>query len=630
MVANRAGIGYNAITRSLGEGVRNNSFHHTGKLPFYRHIDKATKALIQGVRGGAATVHYTFIDPEIEVLLNLKSQRSADDVRIEFLDYCMVYHPYFLELYKANKPLKLISYKDHPEVYDAMYSKVYSDFVRLYEKAPAVKEVSARDVLHTFLIRRAETGRNYWMNSYEANVKSSFLEPIKQSNLCVKGDTNILTDKGYFPIATLEGATITVWNGETWSEVTVQKTGTNQKLLKVTTSQDKFIECTEYHKFYTINSNYVEQVTRAHELKAGDKLTRTILPVLDFGTKVLKSPYTNGFFTGDGTYDSNNRARLYFYEKGGKLPCVNKVDAIISGTGILDSSDRLIYTVESTLEPKYFVPDASYTIDSRVKWLEGFLDADGSLQNNGKTPSVVFSTSNKVFGENVAKLAESLGISIKKTTGSPEQFTMMPDGHGGYKEYLTAETYRYTVCSTDYWKLYDLGLRLNKMKDLKRPNRLCTQFEKVISIVEVEGLHDTYCVTEPKRGKVVFNGILTGNCQEILQPTNAYSHVQDMYVYDEDVGGEISLCNLGGIVFGRVINYERTCYLLLKFIDTIIEMQHLPFPNLEYTSKARRNVAVGIINLANYLAKNGLSYEGQEARTLVYNECKKKIELYII
>lgn len=295
MVANRAGIGYNAITRSIGEGVRNGSFSHTGKLPFYRHIDRATKALTQQTRGGSATVHYTFIDPELEVLLNLKSQRSAEDVKIEFMDYSLVYHPYLLELYIKDKPLKLISLIKHPEVYEALHSSKYEDFVLAYEKAEAEKEISTRDMLHTFMTRRVETGRNYWVNALEVNRHTTFNDRIHMSNLC----------------------------------------------------------------------------------------------------------------------------------------------------------------------------------------------------------------------------------------------------------------------------------------------------------------------------------------QEITQPTKPYRNILDLYEPGRDTGGEISLCNLGGIVFGRVDNYERTCYLLLKFIDTIIEIQHLPFPNLEYTSKARRNVAVGIINLANFLASNGLSYEGEEARNLVHKECEK-------
>lgn len=298
MVANRAGIGYNAITRSLKDPVRGGSFHHTGKLPFYRHIDKTTKALTQQSRGGAATIHYTFIDPEIEVLINLKSQRSAEDVRIEFVDYSLVYHPYLLELYLRNEDVKLISYYDHPEVYDALYSPNYSDFVELYSSAKATKLINARTLLNTYLVRWGETGRMYSMNALEANRHTTFLDPIKQSNLC----------------------------------------------------------------------------------------------------------------------------------------------------------------------------------------------------------------------------------------------------------------------------------------------------------------------------------------QEILQPTNAYDHVTDLYnTTNEDTGGEISLCNLGGIVFGRIKNWERTCYLLLKFIDTIITMQYLPFPDLVRTSNNRRNVAVGIINLANFLASNGLNYEGEEARNLVHKECEKML-----
>lgn len=42
----------------------------------------------------------------------------------------------------------------------------------------------------------------------------------------------------------------------------------------------------------------------------------------------------------------------------------------------------------------------------------------------------------------------------------------------------------------------------------------------VDSVEYLEEVSDTYCITEPKRGKVVFNGVLTGNCNELNLPSN--------------------------------------------------------------------------------------------------------------
>ena len=45
-------------------------------------------------------------------------------------------------------------------------------------------------------------------------------------------------------------------------------------------------------------------------------------------------------------------------------------------------------------------------------------------------------------------------------------------------------------------------------------------YDKILTVDKETSISDTYCVTEPKRGKVVFNGILTGNCNELNLPSN--------------------------------------------------------------------------------------------------------------
>jgi ribonucleotide reductase alpha subunit len=98
-------------------------------------------------------------------------------------------------------------------------------------------------------------------------------------------------------------------------------------------------------------------------------------------------------------------------------------------------------------------------------------------------------------------------------------------------------------------------------------------------------------------------------CQEIGLPTKGYRSVEDLYV-EGDVGGEIGLCNLAAIVVGRVKDseYEEVAYRALKMVDNVISLMEYPFPNLKYTSNARRSAGVGITNLANDLAHRGFDY----------------------
>lgn len=55
----------------------------------------------------------------------------------------------------------------------------------------------------------------------------------------------------------------------------------------------------------------------------------------------------------------------------------------------------------------------------------------------------------------------------------------------------------------------------------------------VVSIDDEGRYDDTYCVTEPKRHMAVFNGILTGQCLEISEPTEPYNSMPDLYANTE-------------------------------------------------------------------------------------------------
>ena len=101
----------------------------------------------------------------------------------------------------------------------------------------------------------------------------------KTSNLCVAPETLILTNNGYAEIQDCVNEKTTIWNGFEWSEVIPQKTGENQRLITVITSDGQKLECTEYHKWYIQTqdsrgkaSKIIEK--RTHELCVGDKIIK--------------------------------------------------------------------------------------------------------------------------------------------------------------------------------------------------------------------------------------------------------------------------------------------------------------------------------------------------------------------
>lgn len=203
MVAARAGIGYHLESRSLADPVRNGTFPHSGKLPYYRHIDRSVKSNTQQSRGGSATVYYNFFDPEIIKMIQVKSQRSAQEDQIDKMDYNLKYNQLLFKRYVKKQDITLMSFFYAPEVWEAFDSGSYEEFERLYiaaekrlenetkvgfkgERLPVAPKIPAADILEEWVTVRMETGRAYAMDITETNRNSRFSDPIRMSNLCVE------------------------------------------------------------------------------------------------------------------------------------------------------------------------------------------------------------------------------------------------------------------------------------------------------------------------------------------------------------------------------------------------------------------------------------------------------------
>ena len=161
MTAKKAGIGIEMRTRSAGDKVKGGRITHLGKHPIYAAVDKAVKMFTQVSRGGSATMTYSVYDPEIMMLLKLKSQRTPLDLRLDKMDYSMAYDDAFLEAVIRDTEIQTVSA-------DGTLGNKYM----------------ARDILKAFLTARAETGRVYCINLSEANRHTPFIDPITLSNLC--------------------------------------------------------------------------------------------------------------------------------------------------------------------------------------------------------------------------------------------------------------------------------------------------------------------------------------------------------------------------------------------------------------------------------------------------------------
>ena len=188
MTCMSAGIGSHIKTRSLGDPVRGGVIQHQGKLPYYRALVGAVQANLQNGRGGAATVHYTAYDPEVEVIQKLRHPMTPTNKKIAGCHYSFGSNKSFARKVARNEDVALFSYLDQPELYEAQYAKDQKVFDKLYEEyvnSGKVKiKLNARELLLGALTQSYETGVHYLHQTDTMNQHTPHKDIIYSSNLC--------------------------------------------------------------------------------------------------------------------------------------------------------------------------------------------------------------------------------------------------------------------------------------------------------------------------------------------------------------------------------------------------------------------------------------------------------------
>ena len=196
MTSHGAGIGIAYDVRSKGDVVGNHKCYHGGKLPQYRMLRYTIASVSQGSRGGAATVTYTCLDPEIFDLFDAKLPTTPPTKRLNDVDYALAVNDVFLEAVANNDDWMLISKHDAPELYELLYANKFNvpkfreEYNRLLSQVKNssmnYKIVKARDIFYKAVSVAVETGRLYFAHLTNMNTFTPYKKPIRLSNLCME------------------------------------------------------------------------------------------------------------------------------------------------------------------------------------------------------------------------------------------------------------------------------------------------------------------------------------------------------------------------------------------------------------------------------------------------------------
>lgn len=598
--------------RETNAPIKNIEGQSSGVLPVMKLLEDSFSYANQlGARQGAGAVYLHAHHPDIMQFLDTKRENADEKIRIKTLSIGIVVPDITFELAKEGKPMYLFSPYDVAKVYGTTLSRlgVTKHYYEMVENPKIRKtKIDPRKFLQTIAELQFSSGYPYILFEDTVNKDNPIKGYINMSNLCVAPETMILTDKGQVEIATVAGQKVNVWNGERFSPAQVEQTGVDQKLLHVSLSDGSTLDATEYHKWYVQRgygrSGRVEEV-RTGQLQPGDKLVKFGLPITEHSDVDMPYAYTAGLFTADGTV-GNSRPKIALY--GVKKYLVPHMD-IRSGSGVEDATGRLNYELPLDIAPKYTVP-FEYSLRSKVEWLSGLIDGDGWGNNQA---GVQIGSNRNEFLQELRLMLQTMGVHSKIVAGNKGTMVQFKEGQ---KAYQTKDVYRLVISGSETQKLVILGLKTHRLSfTLTKLQRSANHFVKVVSVTDEGRVSDTYCFNEPLRHMGVFNGILTGNCSEIVQ-INEDSEFNNDLSYRK-TGLDIS-CNLGSMNIAKSMDHGQdignTVETAVRFLTAVSDKTDIDsVPTVERANNEMHSIGLGQMNLASYLAREHIMYGSPES-----------------
>jgi ribonucleotide reductase alpha subunit len=527
--------------RATGSAIVGTNGQSNGIVPMLQVFNATARYVDQGggKRNGSFAIYLEPWHADIESFLDLKKNHGDEELRARDLFYALWLPDLFMEKVKQDADWALFCPHKCPGLADC-YGEAFQQLYNHYVTAgKANKVVKARALWFKILDSQMETGTPYLLYKDAANKKSNQqnLGVIKSSNLCVAPETQILTDAGYFAIKTLEGQIVNVWNGEEFSATMIHKTGVNQELMTVETSDGCILECTPYHKFYIQNKRdlYFVKNIEAANLAFGDTLMQCEFPIIDGSTT---------------------------------------------------------YAVSMTTVPI----NASLVV--KMQWLSQYCTSD--IYNSNIVDDILYISNNsRPFLLQIKLMLQTCGINAQIISETIIGETIIGD---------TIIKPTLLVKTNQLYQLLFLGFK--PLLHTVNFNKIYTPTQLPVSIKKITRtgrIADTYCFNEPKKHAGIFNGMITAQCSEILE----YSDAE-----------ETAVCNLASIALSKFVKSDKTFdYALLhqvvKVITTnlnkVIDINFYPTEKTRISNLLHRPIGIGVQGLADAFALMDIAYHSAAA-----------------
>ncbi len=407
-----------------------------------------------GKRNGSFAIYLEPHHPDILGFLEAKKNHGDENSRARDLFYGMWISDLFMERVKANETWSLIC-PNKCKGLSNVYGEEYKRLYLEYEKDPSniIKQLPAMDIWKEILKSQMETGTPYICYKDAANLKSN------QQNY-----------------GTIKSSNLCV------APETLILTDNGYK--QISNLKDKVVNIWNGYEWSNVivkkTGNNAKLITV--ELDDGSVLECT--PEHKFHINI--NGQTNII---DASQLKPNMTLIDF-----SLPIINNNDDFnnsMYADGYLIGGDL---ADDSLGENAVFKFPVNTSIKNKLNWFAGLCDANADTINKG------ILTIYSYYKNEIKKLKYFL-----QTCGINSKLNILKTSH-------SLEIYGY-----DLNRLITMGFKpkeIDLSKSIDNNNKLII---KIKNIIDNNRISDTYCFTEPKRHTGIFNGIITGQCTEIIE-----------------------------------------------------------------------------------------------------------------
>ncbi len=679
------GLGiYIGKLRATGAPIRKFKGASSGIIPVVKVINDVMTYVDQlGMRKGSASITLDIWHKDILDFLEVKTnagdeRKKAHDIHpaVSIPDIFMkrvinrekwtLMDPYYTKKVAGDKNLE-----------DLWGEAFEEEYLRLEKELPpeAKKEVDAFELWKRLLTVAFETGEPYIFFRDHANRMNpnKHAGMVYSSNLCVTGDTRLATQFGLVKaedlyrmgepiIATYDRRTDgdpRAYGTDKALCIKMHRTAERADVWEVITRDGYRIKATEWHDFYVLDEGKVIK-KKLKDLKVGDRL----LIQSGEGQFGQEGSYELGFLlgwlTGDGTLARDKRtgnqvAIFDLYNEDialrdliytAKERVVEAYYPQVEGRKVLNDYERPVATkvVNHTqnskklricssklgrifeekfgfnAETKHRVPEVIFrgTRETVKGYLQALFTADATVEvikNSGiPTFTIQLTSKNRELLEGVQMLLANFGIKSSIYTSS-QAYRLDIKGRNAVR-FVKEIGF---IGSKQEKALKVIRERISK--GYPAEGRKGEKFLSEVVSINYAGKEDVYDTTQLYNHSLIFNGIVTGNCHEIIQNMSPTKHLgreldpETGEIIYRKVSGDVVVCNLGSVNLGKVHTkemMERVVPKLVRMLDNVIEINYYAIPEAEYTNKRYRAIGIGVSNYHYCLVKNGIQWESEE------------------